>query len=377
MCIRDRSVSDELGGIINSHLNSKFKKSLGQVSYFLTDDDAPTNVKEFISSGCDTLDFMMSNRKNGGYPVGRITELTGLEGTGKSLLAAHALASTQRKGGLSILIDTESAVSKQFMEAIGVNTDSLLYLQMDELESIFEAIEEIITKVRDTSRDQLVTIVVDSVMGSTTKIEKESQWDKDGYATQKAIILSKAMRKITNRIAKERICLIFTNQLRINLGTSYGDPYTTSGGKAIPFHSSLRIRLKTKSKLKGKIHSKEEIVGVKAQATCFKNRIGPPHRVCDFNIFYDSGVDNDSSWLTSLTDYNIIKSAGSWKTFVSKETGEEIKFQSVEDFSEKILNVPDYKNELFDALSDKLVRKYKEFDVNELEEVDESVSVDE
>lgn len=369
--------TDELGDILTDHLNKKFGKSLGKVAYSLTDEDAPTNVNEFVSSGCDTLDVVLSNRKDGGFPVGRISEVSGLEGTGKSLLVAHTLAETQKKGGLAIMIDTESAVSKQFLKAIGVDVDKLLYTQLDELESIFEAIEEIISKVREgKNKDRLVTIVVDSVMGSTTKDEKASEWNKDGYATQKAIILSKAMRKITNTIAKERVCLIFTNQLRIKMNAGYGDPYQTSGGLALGFHSSVRVRLKSKAKLTIQKSGKNEVVGVKTQALCFKNRIGPPHRYCTFNIYYESGIDNESSWLESLTKFNIIKTSGSWKTFVSKKTGETIKFQSLSDFKEQILDVPEYKDELYDELCEEMVMHYKVTEEDEVEEISDLEDLD-
>lgn len=244
---------DELAGELANNLNKKFKDSNFKVAYFLDGDtDAPSNVKGWVGSGSSMLDLAISNKPKGGFPVGRITEITGLEASGKSLLAAHALANTQAKDGLAVYIDTENAVSREFLEAIGLDLEKMLYVPLDNIEDIFEAIETIIESVRKSNKDRLVTIVVDSVMGASTKIEQAADYDKDGWATSKAIILSKGMRKITNMIGREKICLIFTNQLRSRLGIAFGDPWTTSGGKAIPFHASVRLRLKSMGQIKVK-----------------------------------------------------------------------------------------------------------------------------
>lgn len=154
--------------------------------------------------------------------------------SGKSLLASHALAETQKLGGLATYIDTENALNVDFLQAIGVDVSKkkFVYVQLETVEEIFEVMENIITKVRASNKKRLVTIVVDSVAGASTKAEIEGNYDKDGWSTGKAIIISKAMRKITNLIGKERILVIFTNQLRQKLGVSFGDascvdPYTT------------------------------------------------------------------------------------------------------------------------------------------------------
>lgn len=234
-------LQDSLAGGVADALNSKFGKKGGvKIAYFLEgDDEAPTNISDWVSTGSEILDLAISNRPHGGLPVGRITEITGLEASGKSLLAAHALAATQRKGGVAVFIDTESATSQEFLQAIGVDLEKLLYIPMETLEDIFEAIEVIINKLRESNRDKLVTIVVDSVMGASTKIEMEADYNKDGWATQKAIILSKAMRKVTNMIAREKVCLVFTNQLRTRLGVSFGDPYCVD-----PMTTKVKVRYK-------------------------------------------------------------------------------------------------------------------------------------
>ena len=239
------SVNDELAGVLADSLNKKFKDY--KVAYFLDGvQETPTDIKEFISTGSTMLDLAISNRPNGGIAVGRITELNGLESSGKSLVGAHLLKETQKKGGVAVYIDTETAVSEDFLEVIGVDINNMLYLHLETVEDIFEAIEEIVTKVRESDKDRLVTILVDSLAAATTKVELEADFDKDGWATSKAIVISKAMRKITQMIGRQRIALVFTNQLRVKLGAMFGDPYTTSGGKALPFHASTRIRLKNK-----------------------------------------------------------------------------------------------------------------------------------
>jgi len=228
--VDESELEDDLASVLADNLNKKFKSSNYKVAYFLEGDtDSPSDVNEWISTGSTMLDLAISNRPNGGLPVGRIIEITGLEASGKSLLAAHALADTQRKGGLAVYIDTENAVSREFLEAIGINLKDMLYVPLDTVEDIFESIESITEYIRKNAKNRLVTIVVDSVAGASTKQEMSADYDKDGWATSKAIILSKAMRKITNFIGRERICLIFTNQLRTRLGVSFGDQWTTSG----------------------------------------------------------------------------------------------------------------------------------------------------
>ena len=232
--------SDELAVELADVINKKFKTSGYKTAYFLdTATDAPNEVRGWVQSGSDMLDLAMSNRPAGGFPVGRIIEITGLEASGKSLLAAHALANTQRQGGLAVYIDTEMAVSREFLEAIGVDLSKMLYIPLETIEEVFETIESITEKVRKSNKDRLVTIIVDSVMGASTKGEKEKEYDKDGYATQKAIILSKGMRKLTNMIGREKICLMFTNQLRTRLGVAFGDPYCVD-----PFTTKVKIRYK-------------------------------------------------------------------------------------------------------------------------------------
>tara|TARA_Y100000310_G_scaffold54624_1_gene50055 strand:+ start:787 stop:1947 length:1161 start_codon:yes stop_codon:yes gene_type:complete len=357
MAKKKSELEDSLAITLAESINKQFKGQNYKTAFFLDgDDDAPTNVHEWISSGCSMLDLAISNKPNGGFPVGRITEITGLEASGKSLLAAHTLAETQKKGGLAVYIDTESATSAEFLTAIGVDLKSMLYVPIETVEEIFETIETIVENVRKSEKDRLVTIVVDSIMGASTKIEMAAEYDKDGYATSKSIILSKAMRKVTNWIARERICLIFTNQLRTKLGVSFGDPWTTAGGKALPFHSSVRLRLKSMGQIKvpKTSNTQEQVVGIKTRVTIVKNRMGPPHRKIDYDIYFDSGIDNYGGWLNIMKDFNLVKQAGAWYTYedIDINTGEVFdttKFQS-KDFEEKVLKNPETKDRLYNRI---------------------------
>lgn len=356
---KKESSRDELSSILADNLNKKFK-SAHKVAYFLDGEETtPTDLDEWVSTGSPMLDLAISNRPNGGLPVGRITEITGLEGSGKSLLAAHSIADTQKKGGLGVYIDTENAMNQEFLEAIGVDVNKMLYVPLETVEDIFEAIDSIIESVRSSDKKKLVTIVVDSVAGASTKVEISADYDQAGYATQKAIIISKAMRKVTNLIGRERISLIFTNQLRTRLGVSFGDPWTTSGGKAIAFHSSCRLRLKQMGQLKSKVGGVDQVVGIKTRAQVIKNRMGPPLRSVDYDIYFDSGIDNYGSWLQMMKSYKLVGQSGAWYTYVDKETGEELKFQA-KNFEDLLMERPEMKESIYNQICDAYIMSYKQ-----------------
>ena len=362
------AVKDELAQALADNLNKNFKNN--RVAYFLDGSDStPTDIKEFISTGSSILDLAISNRPNGGIAVGRITEINGLESSGKSLIGTHILAETQKKGGLAVYIDTETSVSREWLETIGIDVQNLLYLHVETVEDIFECIENIVTKIRESDRDRLVTILVDSLAAASTKVEMEADFDKDGWATAKAIVISKAMRKITQMVGRERVALVFTNQLRQKLGVMFGDPWTTSGGKALPFHSSTRIRLKNMGQIKD---TKKNTLGMKARAQIIKNRLGPPLRHADFNLYFDSGIDDKGSWLQVMKDHKLVKVAGAWYTVQFE--GEDIKFQS-KDFKKVLDERPELEDYLYDKICEASILKYQteELGIDDVEYTDEVV----
>jgi len=346
----------DLADILAGELNKQSKDQ--KVAFFLNEDEAPTNVDGWISTGCAMLDVAISNRPYGGLPVGRITEITGLEQSGKSLVSAHLLAETQKQGGVAVLIDTETAVSRDFLEAIGVDVSKLLYVSADSVEQIFDFTETIIEKVRETSKDKLVTIVVDSVAAASTTNELASDYKKDGYATDKAIIISKAMRKITNMIGRQKISLVFTNQLRQKMNAMFGDPWTTSGGKALAFHASVRLRLKNMGQIKMKQGGQDRTVGMKVRCQVVKNRMGPPLRAADFEIFFDRGIDNYGSWLKVMKENSLVKQSGAWYTYVDTESGEEIKFQS-KDFILMMGEKEELREQIYKKICEETILQYK------------------
>ena len=364
------SVRDELANVLADSLNKQFKDM--KVAYFLDGSDTtPTDIKEFISTGSTMLDLAIANKPNGGIAVGRITEINGLESSGKSLIGAHILAETQKKDGIAVYIDTENAVSEEFLKVLGIDTTQLLYLQLQTVEQIFQAIEEIVLKVREAEKDRLVTILVDSLAAASTQVEIDADFEKDGWATSKAIIISKAMRKITQLIGRQRIALVFTNQLRTKLGVMFGDPWTTSGGKALPFHASTRIRLKNKGRI---TDTKKNVLGMTILAQVVKNRLGPPLRHAEFPLYFESGIDDVGSWLEVMKKHKLVKSAGAWYTYTDV-AGEEYKFQS-KDFL-KILEENSLKDEVYDRICDKVILKYDIKDMDESELLKEEVEGDE
>lgn len=351
----------DLAASLVSDINVKFKTSNDKVAFLMDGEElTPADVTEWVSSGSSMLDIGIANRPYGGYPVGRITELTGLEQSGKSLAVLHALKSTQMKGGLAVLIDTENAFSREFAEAIGLDLKKLLYIQLEAIEDVFTTIELIIEKVRKADDSKLITIAVDSVMGASTKEELASEYENTGFATSKAKFLSKSMRMITNYIGKMRICLIFTNQLRVKLNTmAFADPYTTSGGKALSFHSSVRVRLQSA----GQIKIGTEVIGMNVKCKIIKNRLGPPLRNVEYNIYFDSGIDDYGSWLEVMKSKKLVSAAGAWYTYnvVDKETGEvlkSIKFQS-KDFYSKLIVEENLRETIYQEICDSLILKYK------------------
>ena len=362
------SVNDVLANTLADSLNKKFKDT--KVAYFLDGtDNTPTDIKDFISTGSSMLDLAISNKPNGGIAVGRITEINGLESSGKSLLGAHILAETQKKGGVAVYIDTETSVSQEFMDVIGIDMSKMLYLHLETVEDIFEAIEEIVTKVRESDKDRCVTILVDSLAAATTKVELEADFDKDGWATAKAIIISKAMRKITQLIGRERVALVFTNQLRQKLGVMFGDPWTTSGGKALPFHASTRIRLKNMGQIKD---TGKNVLGMKCRAQIVKNRLGPPLRHADYDMYFDRGIDNYGAWLTVLKEHKLVKTGGAWYT-LTDEDGKDHKFLS-KDWEDLITENDELREYVYNIICDKVILKYKEkLGIDDVEFTDEVI----
>ena len=350
----NKSNRDELLDLLQSELN-KANKDGGKIAFTLDEDDNPTEVSEWISTGSSMLDLAISNRPHGGLPVGRMVEFNGLKGTGKSLVSAHVVAETQKKGGIAVLIDTENAGSPDFWKSLGVDLTKMLYVQCETVEDIFEQMERMITIVRKSNKDRILTIIVDSVAAASTKVELESDHGKDGFATGKSIIISKAMRKITNMIGKQKVLTIFTNQLRQNLNAmAFGDKYVVSGGKALAYHCSVRVRLNNSGKLK----KGTDVIGNECKAVVVKNRMGPPQRTAIFEIYFDSGIADYSSWIKVMKENSLVKQGGAYYTY-KKDDGTEWKFQS-KTFIGELQKDEKLKEEIYNKICDAVIMKYKD-----------------
>jgi recombination protein RecA len=351
---QDTPQRDELVELLANELN-KANKDGGKIAYFLDEQENPAEISDWISTGSSMLDLAISNRPHGGLPVGKMVEFNGLEGTGKSLVSAHICAETQRKGGVAVVLDTENAAAPEFWKSLGVDLKNLLYVQVDTVEDIFEQMEKMIGIVRKSNKDRILTLIIDSVAAASTKAELESDHGKDGFATGKSIIISKAMRKITNMIGKQKVLTVFTNQLRQNLNAmAFGDKYVVSGGKALAYHCSVRVRLNNTGKLK----KGEDVIGNECKAVVIKNRMGPPQRQASFDIYFDSGIADYGSWIKVLKDQNLIKQGGAYYTY-KKDDGSEWKFQS-KDFVETMKTDKVLSEEVYLKICDAVIMKYKD-----------------
>ena len=351
---QDTPQRDELVELLASELN-KANKDGGKIAYFLDEQENPAEISDWISTGSSILDLAISNRPHGGLPVGKMVEFNGLEGTGKSLVSAHVVADTQKKGGIAVVIDTENAAAPEFWKSLGVDLSKLLYVQCETVEDIFEKMEQMIGIVRKSNKDRILTIIVDSVAAASTKAELESDHGKDGFATGKSIIISKAMRKITTMIGRQKVLTVFTNQLRQNLNAmAFGDKYVVSGGKSLAYHCSVRVRLNNTGKLK----KGEEVIGNECKAVVVKNRMGPPQRQASFDIYFDSGIADYGSWIKVLKENNLVKQGGAYYTY-KKDDGSEWKFQS-KDFVETMKTDKVLSEEVYLKICDAVVMKYKD-----------------
>lgn len=353
---------------------NKDEAKTGKVAWNLaTDLDNPTDVKEFISTGNTLLNYCISNRRDGGIPVGKLTEVVGEEASGKSLLCAHLAANCQKKGGVVAYIDTENAMHPDFAQQIGVDLSKMIYLQPGTVEEVGEAIVKMILMTRQKAPNQLVLIIWDSIAGTPTRMEIEGEFDLNmNQQLEKSKVLSKMMRMITQTLGKERICLVFTNQLKTKIGVMYGDPMTTPGGKAVPYHASVRVRLTRR----GTEKDDDTITGVNTSAKIIKNRLGPPLRKCNFFISFANGIEDEPSWYEYLHEHGIlVKPGNGWVT--CPEFGKDFKFR--ESSWQEVVMEPKFHAWCKDKLNELLVVRYgekpKDADLDEesLMEVEQTV----
>jgi len=347
--LNDNQLDDFTDDLIKS-LN---KERGTRVAYNLSTDNSPTHVNRWISTGSKQLDYIISNRKNGGLPEGRIVEIFGPPSIGKSHIATQIAKSTQRLGGIVVYIDTENATSIDNLHALGVDTSKrFVYVDTHCTEEVMSIAESTIMKAKAMQKDVPVTIIWDSVAATSPKAELLGEYDKDTIGLQ-ARAISKGMRKITGVIANQKVLLVCLNQIRSKIGVLYGDPSTTPGGVAIPFHSSVRIKLGAGAHIEG---PDKEPIGINVSAKIIKNKVSAPFRSADFQIIFGKGIREHEEVFDALRKYGevqmdnkslIIEGAGAWKSFIVKDTIQdkvliEKKFYKAE--FDKIMNDPQYKD---------------------------------
>tara|TARA_R110000744_G_scaffold295233_3_gene405321 strand:- start:167 stop:1327 length:1161 start_codon:yes stop_codon:yes gene_type:complete len=295
---------DEEGSVLNDislphqQLVDELNKTLGDVATIIGVGDSPAEVREWLSTGSTVLDMIISNNINaeGGIPVGKLVEISGEAATGKSLISYMILRDCLDRGGVPVLIDTESSCNFDFLRLLGLEPDkNLIYIQPDSIEDVFKTIETVIKNIREQNKDQLCCIVWDSIAATSADIELQKDTG-DSLVGVHARLIGQGLRKVIRLIARQRISLVFLNQLRTKIGVVFGDPDTTPGGRAVPFMSSVRLKLYSA----GKVKAGNDVIGVGIRALVAKNRMGPPHRDCQLRVYFTRGLIDEESWLEIL-----------------------------------------------------------------------------
>lgn len=362
-----KSFSDDIHQLCKI-INKKISNEGGRAE-ILSDKN---EIKTFVSSGSILLDTIIRNARDGGFPVGRIIECFGPPGSGKSLLASHVLANTQKLGGLAVFIDTEAALSKEFLVTIGVDITKMIRINIPTVEDTFSTIDSIIQYTKENPQIPFTSIVWDSLAGSSDKVETEGEYEASGYGMAKAKLLSKGFRKITNLIADNNVLLFCTNQIRDNLATGYGaNQYATGGGWALKFYASLRLYVNKFSDIAEEVDvlgKKEKIkTGVKVRVRIEKSRIAPPFRDVELNVYFHKGIDDESSWFDALVKKGIIEKPTTQSYLLKFSDGREFKFRKND--WEKVMQENNLKDEIRNLLIDSHIIDYGNLHGEDIEDV--------
>lgn len=266
---------------------------------------------ETISTGSLSLDIALGS----GVPKGRVVEIFGPESAGKTTLSLHILAEAQKAGGNVAFVDAEHALDPEYAKRIGVNVDDLLLSQPDSGEQALEIVE---TLVRSNALD---VVVVDSVAALTPRAEIEGDMG-DAHMGLQARLMSQALRKLTSVVSKSKTTVIFLNQLRMKIGIMFGNPETTTGGRALKFYTSVRMDIRAIGKIEASDSADKELVGVRVRVKIVKNKIAPPFKIAEFDIMYNTGISFEGDLLDLATKYNITRKSGAFYSYRNTKLGQ-------------------------------------------------------